>query len=63
MEKVIINNSAYTVQRVFVGEKPITDVIQKRAHAAIPQILPLTKTTPVQYNKAGDCSVVRRHNG
>ncbi len=63
METIIINNSSYCVQRVFVGKQSVSDVIQTRVCADLPQILPLTNQNAIPYNDHGDRSVVRRHNG
>ncbi len=63
MENIIINNSSYSVQRVFIGQRSVSDVIQTRVCAELPQILPLTNQNAISYNNHGDCSVVRRHNG
>ncbi len=63
METIIINNSSYSVQRVFIGKQHVSDVIQTRICADLPQILPLTNQKAISYNNHGDCSVVRRHNG
>ncbi len=63
MENIVINNASYIVQRVFVGQHTLSDVIGQRVQAEKPQNLPLTKNDCIQYNDIGDCSVVRRHNG
>lgn len=62
MQKIVIQNATYQVQRVFVGTKPVCDVIQERVCAQTPQIFPLTNTAPTPYNQ-DERTVVRRYNG
>ncbi len=61
--EVIINNSSYNVQRVFAGQREVSDLIKSRIWADISQILPLTDRNTIPYNNPVDCSIVRRHNG
>lgn len=60
MENVVIGNATYLVNRVFVGERKITDLIQKRIEENCSQLLPLTKSPPASYNDSGEIAGLRR---
>ena len=40
MENVVIGNATYLVNRVYVGERKITDLIQKQIEENCSQLLP-----------------------
>ena len=53
MENIVIGNATYCVSRVFVGNKKVSELIQKRMEENSSQILPLTNSAPASYNKGG----------
>ena len=53
MENIVIGNATYLVSRVFVGNKPVTELIQKRVEDNCSQILPLTNSVSASYNNGG----------
>ncbi len=61
--EIIINNSPYSIQRVFAGKQMVTDLIKNRVCEELPKIPHLTESDTRPYNKGVDCSIVRRHNG
>lgn len=63
MENIVIEQTTYQIQRVFVGSQNISELIQQRVCSAQSQILPLTNNVPIPYNDSRDCSIVRRANG
>lgn len=60
MENVVIGNATYLVNRVFVGERKITDLIQKRIEENCSQLLPLTNSPSASYNNSGEIAGFRR---
>ena len=62
MENVVIGNATYLVNRVFVGERKITDLIQKRIEENCSQLLPLTNSVPASYNDSGINAGLRRNH-
>lgn len=52
MENVVIGNATYLVNRFFVGERKVTDLIQKRIENNCFQLLPLTNSMPASYNNS-----------
>jgi len=52
MENVVIGNATYLVNRFFVGERKVTDLIQKRIENNCSQLLPLTNSVPASYNNS-----------
>lgn len=61
MHQIVIQNAAYQIQRIFVGSKPVTDLIQQRVCSAA-QNFPLTNAALTPYNE-DQRTVVRRYNG
>lgn len=53
MQNIVIGNATYLVNRVFVGERKITDLIQKRMEDNASQLLPLTNSVSASYNDSG----------
>ena len=53
MENVVIGNATYVVSRVFVGNRNVSELIQKRVEANSSQFLPLTNSAPASYNDSG----------
>ena len=62
MENVVIGNATYLVNRVFVGERKITDLIQKRIEENCSQLLPLTNPQAASYNDSGEIAGLRRNH-
>ena len=62
MQNVVIGNATYLVNRVFVGERKITDLIQKRMEETCSQLLPLTKPVSASYNDGGRNAGLRRNH-
>ncbi|MDY4508142.1 MAG: hypothetical protein UEP57_04335 [Oscillospiraceae bacterium] len=61
MHQIVMQNATYQIQRVFVGTKPVSELIQERVCSA-PQNFPLTNAAEAPYNK-DERTVVRRYNG
>ena len=53
MENVVIGNATYVVSRVFVGDRNVSELIQKRVEASSSQLLPLTNSVSASYNSSG----------
>lgn len=53
MENIVIGNATYLVSRVFVGNKPVTELIRKRVEDNCSHILPLTNSASASYNNGG----------
>ncbi len=62
MQQIVMQNATYQIQRVFIGTKPASELIQERVCAQTPQILPLTNAALTPYNE-DERTVVRRYNG
>ena len=62
MENVVIGNATYVVSRVFVGNRNVSELIQKRVEASSSQLLPLTNSVPVSYNDSGRNAGLRRNH-
>lgn len=62
MEKVVIGNATYLVNRVFVGERKITNLIQKRIEENCSQLLPLTTIPSASYNILEENAGFRRNH-
>ena len=62
MQNVVIGNATYLVNRVFVGERKITELIQKRMEENCSQLLPLTNSPPASYNGSGEIAGLRRNH-
>ena len=61
MHQIVMQNATYQIQRVFVGTKPVSELIQERVCSA-PQNFPLTNAALTPYNE-DQRTVVRRYNG
>ena len=53
MENIVIGNATYLVSRVFVGNKNVSELIQKRVEENRSQVLPLTNQASASYNNSG----------
>ena len=62
MQNVVIGNATYLVNRVFVGERKITDLIQKRMEETCSQLLPLTTPPSASYNHIEEDAGSRRNH-
>ena len=62
MQNVVIGNATYLVNRVFVGERKITDLIQKRMEETWSQLLPLTNSPSASYNHIEEDAGFRRNH-
>ena len=62
MENVVMGNATYVVNRVFIGNKNVSELIQKRVEASTFQHLPLTKPSSVSYNDNGRNAGFRRNH-
>ena len=62
MENVVIGNATYVVSRVFVGNRNVSELIQKRVEASSSQLLPLTNSVPASYNDGGRSAGLRRNH-
>ena len=62
MERVIIGNATYLVSRVFVGDRNISELIQKEVEANCSQFLPLTISPSTAYNDSGGNAGLRRNH-
>lgn len=61
MTEIKIQNATYEIHHVFVGSRPVTELIQNRV-CTLPQNFPLTNESSPAYNQ-GERTVVRRYNG
>ena len=61
MENVVIGNATYVVSRVFIGDRNVSELIQKRVEASSSQLLPLTNSVPASYNDSGKSAGLRRN--
>ncbi len=62
MENVVIGNATYVISRVFVGNRNVSELIQKRIEANSSQLLPLTNSAPASYNDSGRSAGLRRNH-
>ena len=62
MENVVIGNATYVVSRVFIGDRNVSELIQKRVEASSSQLLPLTTSVPASYNDSGKNAGLRRNH-
>ena len=62
MENIVIGNATYVVSRVFVGNRNVSELIQKRVEASSSQLLHLTNSGPVAYNDSGRNAGLRRNH-
>ena len=53
MENIVIGNATYLVSRVFIGNKNVSELIQKRVEESRSQVLPLTNSASASYNSSG----------
>lgn len=62
MENIVIGNATYLVNRVFVGNKNVSELIQKRVEASSSHSLPLTNPASASYNNSGRDAGLRRNH-
>ena len=62
MENVVIGNATYVVSRVFIGDRNVSELIQKKVEASSSQLLPLTNSVPASYNDSGKNAGLRRNH-
>ena len=62
MENIVIGNATYVVNRVFVGNKSVSELIQRKVEASGSQVLPLTKPVSASYNDGGRNAGLRRNH-
>ena len=62
MDNVVIGNATYLVSRVFVGNRNVFELIQKRVEASSSQLLPLTNSVSASYNDSGGNAGLRRNH-
>lgn len=62
MENIVIGNATYVVNRVFVGTKSVSELIQKKVETTGSQLLPLTNPASASYNNAGRNAGLRRNH-
>lgn len=60
MENIVIGNATYTIQRVFIGNQKVSDLIQERVKKENSQFLPLTSVLAPSYNSGGRNAGIRR---
>ena len=61
MTEIKIQNATYEIHHIFVGTRPVTELIQSRV-CNPPQNFPLTNVAAPAYNQ-DERTVVRRYNG
>ena len=62
MENIVIGNATYLVNRVFIGNKNVSELIQKRIEEKSTQQLPLTNSVSASYNDSGRNAGLRRNH-
>ncbi len=62
MENVVIGNGTYLIDRVFVGNKPVSELIQTRVEADCSHHLHLTNSVGASYNDSGGNAGCRRNH-
>lgn len=62
MENVVIGNATYLVNRVFVGNRNVSELIQQKVEAECSQLLPLTNSASASYNDGGRNAGSRRNH-
>lgn len=62
MENVVIGNGTYLVERVFIGTKNVSELIQGRVEADCSQLLHLTNPASASYNDSGGNAGSRRNH-
>lgn len=62
MEDIVIGNATYLINRVFIGNKKVSELIQKRIEQNSCQPLPLTNPVPASYNDSGRNAGLRRNH-
>lgn len=62
MNSIVIGNATYLVNRVFIGNGNVSELIQKRVEASCSQLLPLTTSMPPSYNNDGEHAGSRRNH-
>ena len=62
MENIVIGNATYIVNRVFVGNRNVSELIRKQVESNCSQLLPLTNSAPASYNDSGRNAGLRRNH-
>lgn len=62
MDNIVIGNATYLVNRVFIGNKKVSEIIQSKVENTNFQALPLTNTMPASYNEGGRSEVSWRNH-
>ena len=62
MENIVIGNATYVVNRVFVGNKSVAELIQKKVETVGSQLLPLTSPPSASYNHSEESAGFRRNH-
>ena len=62
MEDIVIGNATYVINRVFIGNAHVSDLIKKRIEQSSCQPLPLTNLAPAPYNDSGRNAGLRRNH-
>ena len=62
MENIVIGNATYVVNRVFVGNKSVSELIQKKVETDGSQLLPLTNSPSASYNHIEEDAGFRRNH-
>ena len=62
MEKLVIGNATYLINRVFIGNENVSALIQKRIEQSSSQLLPLTNSEAASYNGSGRNAGLRRNH-
>ena len=62
MENVIIGNGTYLIERVFVGNQSVTELIQQQVEADCCQLFTLTNPAAASYNGGGGNAGFRRNH-
>ena len=62
MENIVIGNATYIINRVFVGNENVGELIQKRIEQNCSHLLPLTNVGTASYNSSGRNAGLRRNH-
>lgn len=62
MKDIVIGNATYLINRVFIGNKNVSELIQERIEQNGCQPLPLTNSVSASYNDSGRNAGLRRNH-
>lgn len=62
MENIVIGNATYLINRVFIGNENVSELIQKRVEQNRSHLLPLTSSGTASYNGSGRNAGLRRNH-